>query len=45
MPIFDPADGKVLGIIDAEASPMKFFNADRQAAIVAMAMVAPALLP
>ena len=44
VPILD-ADGKVLGIIDAEASPKAFFNADRQAAIVAMAMVAPALLP
>jgi putative methionine-R-sulfoxide reductase with GAF domain len=45
VPILDPADGKVLGIIDAEASPKAFFNADRQSAIVAMALVAPALLP
>jgi putative methionine-R-sulfoxide reductase with GAF domain len=45
VPIFDPADGKVLGIIDAEASPKAFFNADRQSAIVAMALVALALLP
>ena len=44
VPIFD-ADGKVLGIIDAEASPARFFNADRQAAIVAMALVVPPLLP
>ena len=45
VPIFDPADGKVLGIIDAEASPKAFFNADRQSSIVAMALVAAALLP
>lgn len=45
VPIFDPADGKVLGIIDAEASPKAFFNPDRQAAMVAMALVAMALLP
>lgn len=44
VPILD-ADGKLLGIIDAEASPTSFFNADRQAAIVAMALVAPAVLP
>ncbi len=44
VPLLD-ADGTVIGIIDAEASPKAFFNADRQAAIVAMAMVAPALLP
>ena len=45
MPIVDAADGKVIGIIDAEASPRNFFNADRQAVIVAMALVATALLP
>lgn len=45
VPIVDPADGKVLGIIDAEASPKAFFNADRQGSIVAMALVAAALLP
>jgi putative methionine-R-sulfoxide reductase with GAF domain len=44
VPLMD-ADGAVIGIIDAEASPKAFFNADRQAAFVAMAMVAPALLP
>lgn len=44
VPLVD-ADGAVIGIIDAEASPKAFFNADRQAAIVAMALVAPALLP
>ena len=44
VPILD-ADGTILGIIDAEASPRSFFNADRQAAIVAMALVAPPLLP
>lgn len=45
VPILDTADGKLLGIIDAEASPKQFFNADRQSAIVAMALVATALLP
>ncbi len=45
VPIFDAADSKVIGIIDAEASPKAFFNADRQAAIVAMALVVMALLP
>ena len=45
VPIFDAADGKVIGIIDAEASPKAFFNADRQAAMVAMALVVMALLP
>ncbi len=44
VPILD-VDGKLLGIIDAEASPANFFNADRQAVIVAMALVAPAVLP
>ncbi len=44
-PIFDPADGRVLGIIDAEASPKIFFNADRQCAVVAMALVTAAMLP
>ena len=44
IPILD-SDGKVIGIIDAEASPKLFFNPDRQSAIVAMALVAPALLP
>ena len=45
VPILDAVDGKVLGIIDAEASPKAFFNADRQAAMVAMALVVMALLP
>lgn len=45
VPILDTADGKVIGIIDAEASPKHFFNTDRQSAVVAMALVAPALLP
>ena len=44
VPILD-SDGKVIGIIDAEAAPSGFFNADRQAALVAMALVAPPLLP
>lgn len=44
LPILDDA-GKILGIIDAEAAPQGFFNPDRQAAIVALALVAPALLP
>ena len=45
VPLFDPVDGTLLGIIDAEASPKGFFDADRQGAIVAMALVTPALLP
>jgi putative methionine-R-sulfoxide reductase with GAF domain len=45
VPIVDPVDGRVLGIIDAEASPKVFFNADRQSVIVAMALVTTALLP
>ena len=44
VPLID-ADGAVIGIIDAEASPKAFFSADRQAAIVAMALAAPVLLP
>jgi putative methionine-R-sulfoxide reductase with GAF domain len=44
VPILD-ADGNLLGVIDAEASPTHFFNADRQAIIVAMALVVPAVLP
>ena len=44
VPILDDG-GNVLGIIDAEASPKGFFNADRQAAIVELALVTPALLP
>lgn len=44
VPILD-ADGTILGIIDAEASPARFFNADRQAVIVALALVAAPLLP
>ena len=43
-PLFDEA-GKVIGIIDAEAAPKAFFIADRAATVVAMALVAPALLP
>ncbi|MEQ1515294.1 MAG: GAF domain-containing protein [Usitatibacteraceae bacterium] len=45
LPILDVTNGKVIGIIDAEASPTAFFNADRQSAIVAMALVATALRP
>ena len=44
LPIFDEA-GKIIGIIDAEASPKAFFNSDRLSNLVAMALVAPALLP
>lgn len=44
VPLLD-SDGNVIGIIDIEASPKGFFNVDRQAAIVAMALVVPALLP
>lgn len=43
VPILD-GDGRVLGIIDTEASPEAFFTPDRQAVIVAMALVAPPLL-
>ena len=45
VPVFDVTSGKVLGIIDAEALPKAFFNPDRQAVIVAMALVVMALLP
>jgi L-methionine (R)-S-oxide reductase len=44
VPILD-SDGKVIGIIDAEASPKTFFTAERQSAIVAMALVAANILP
>ena len=36
LPIFDEA-GKIIGIIDAEASPKAFFNSDRLSNLVAMA--------
>ena len=44
VPMFDDA-GAVIGVIDAEAGPLRFFNADRQTVVVAMAMVVPSLLP
>jgi L-methionine (R)-S-oxide reductase len=44
LPMFDEA-GVIVGIIDAEAEPKQFFKSDRIAAIVALAMVTPALLP
>jgi putative methionine-R-sulfoxide reductase with GAF domain len=44
LPLFDET-GAVTGIIDAEAAPAAFFNADRQAALVALALVAPSVLP
>ncbi len=44
LPILDEA-GKTLGIIDAEAQPLSFFNDERQCALVAAALVVPALLP
>jgi putative methionine-R-sulfoxide reductase with GAF domain len=44
VPLFDEG-GTVIGIIDAEAQPKDFYNADRMANIVAMSLVAPALLP
>ena len=44
VPLFDEA-GKMIGIIDGEAAPKAFFNADRMSIIVAMALVVPALLP
>jgi L-methionine (R)-S-oxide reductase len=44
LPLFDES-GKIIGIIDAEAAPKNFFNEDRISALVAMALVTPALLP
>ncbi len=44
LPVFDEA-GHVIGIIDAEAEPKQFFNPERLAAVAALAMVTPALLP
>lgn len=44
LPILD-SDGQVIGIIDAEASPKAFFTAERQSAMVAMALVAANVLP
>jgi L-methionine (R)-S-oxide reductase len=44
IPLFDEA-GKIIGIIDAEAEPKDFFNAERMATLVALALVVPALLP
>jgi L-methionine (R)-S-oxide reductase len=44
LPIFDEG-GTIIGIIDAEAEPKNFFNPDRISALVATALVAPALLP
>lgn len=44
LPLFDEA-GVIVGIIDAEAQPKNFFNAERVAVLSALAMVTPALLP
>jgi L-methionine (R)-S-oxide reductase len=44
VPLFDEA-GAIIGIIDAEASPTNFFNAERMAVVIAAALVASALLP
>jgi L-methionine (R)-S-oxide reductase len=44
VPLFDEA-GTVIGIIDAEAAPKNFFNAERMSTVIAAALVAPALLP
>lgn len=44
LPLLDES-GKTIGIIDAEAQPLAFFTAERQCALVAAALVAPALLP
>lgn len=44
VPLFDEA-GAIIGIIDAEAAPKNFFNAERMAVVIAAALVAPALLP
>ena len=42
---FDGDVSTVLGIMDAEASPLAFYNITRQCVLVAAALVAPAFLP
>jgi L-methionine (R)-S-oxide reductase len=44
VPLFDEA-GNIVGIIDTEAEPKNFYNADRMAVVIAAALVAPSLLP
>jgi L-methionine (R)-S-oxide reductase len=44
LPLFDES-GKILGIIDAEAAPKNFFNPERISSLIAVALIAPALLP
>lgn len=44
VPLFEEA-GQIIGIIDAEAAPTNFFNAERMSILVALALIAPALLP
>jgi L-methionine (R)-S-oxide reductase len=42
---FEGTVSTVLGIMDAEASPIEFYNVSRQCVLVAAALVAPAFLP
>lgn len=44
LPLLDEA-GTIIGIIDAEAEPRNFFNAERLSCLVALALIVPALLP
>ena len=47
LPLFSFAGdvSKVLGIMDAEASPLAFYTVSRQCVLVAAALVIPAFLP
>jgi len=44
VPILDESR-QVIGIVDAEAKPAAFFDAQRLAIIAALALVCPAVLP
>jgi L-methionine (R)-S-oxide reductase len=44
IPLFDEP-GNIIGIIDAEAEPTQFFNEERMATVMAVALVVPTLLP
>ena len=44
VPVLDAAR-QVIGIVDAEAKPRRFFGAERLAVIAALAIVTPAVLP
>ncbi|MBL8518155.1 MAG: hypothetical protein JNM76_14435 [Betaproteobacteria bacterium] len=45
LPILSPAGDRVLGILDAEAEPKRFFTAERVAVLAAACLMAPSLLP